>query len=853
MTRRFTNAHLARLHHIIVHSFTYASICFGILGLSLFSQTISAPVFAQTSAAIDEIVVTSRKIAESLQDVPIAVTAFTANDIEDAGITRPEDFVSLTPNVVMVNTANAGDTQVTIRGITSTRDAESNFALVVDGVLVTNPNGFNRELLDIEQIEVLKGPQGALYGRNASSGAILITTKKPTGERAVRLSADTGNNNSYKWQGTVQGAIADNVSARFSFSTSSTDGFETNLLTQQDDAIDYFEDTSLRGRMLVESNNSNWDFRAGYSTVKGGAINFNATFALPVAAGILGPDYHVDVNAHEFQYFPNIKPENEQKTFDMSVKYETELNNGLMLTATLAYNDLDEWLLSDGTSGSFGVYHHMPQCRESLDRPEVTALVNGYPATFYFPPADPDEAPSAANTLLGPYTPSTCDGFQYQERNQQDTSLEVRLQGSTDRADWIIGGYLAQIEREVVVAYGGDLGEPIPKQAYVEGQTDLLFWDDFETDVYSIFGQYTFDMNERTELAFEGRYDREERSVSNNVPKAGRSHLATLGTVIRTTPINPARTNINDDIPNRSEDFSQFQPKISLRYDVSEQTNLYTSYGYGFRSGGFNSIGSEALIDNYFNSGGAAGGSAVNAGLDVKDQYEKEVSRAFEVGLKGRYLDGRLQFNAAAFRTEVEDNQFFEFFAGPFGLMRVVTTIDELELTGAELDIRFAATENLRLDAGFGITEGEIKENNHRPYTVGNEAPLTPEYTLNLGAQYTKQFGALEGLFRIDYAYIGETHFHTVQNNETRAIWCAFGPGAAAFCPTNFDKTSRDAYDTLDMRASLNGENWSLSLWGRNVLDEEYLMEIINAPEFGGSFIHEAPGASFGLNLEYRL
>jgi len=230
MTRHLTHARTAHIPHIIVRSFTYASICFGILGLSLFSQTISAPVFAQTSAAIDEIVVTSRKIEESLQDVPIAVTAFTASDIEDAGITRPEDFVSLTPNVVMVNTANAGDTQVTIRGITSTRDAESNFALVVDGVLVTNPNGFNRELLDIEQIEVLKGPQGALYGRNASSGAILITTKKPTGERAVRLSADTGNNGSYKWQGTFQGALSENVSTRFSFSTSSTDGYETNLL-----------------------------------------------------------------------------------------------------------------------------------------------------------------------------------------------------------------------------------------------------------------------------------------------------------------------------------------------------------------------------------------------------------------------------------------------------------------------------------------------------------------------------------------------------------------------------------------------------------------------------------------------
>ena len=105
---------------------------------------------------LEEVVVSARKVDESVQDVPIAMSVFTSGDIEDAGIERPEDFIALTPNVVMANTVNVGDTLVTIRGLTSTRDAESNFAFVVDGVLQTNPNAFNRELLDIAQIEVLK-------------------------------------------------------------------------------------------------------------------------------------------------------------------------------------------------------------------------------------------------------------------------------------------------------------------------------------------------------------------------------------------------------------------------------------------------------------------------------------------------------------------------------------------------------------------------------------------------------------------------------------------------------------------------------------------------------------------------
>ena len=115
---------------------------------------ISFAVIAEPT--LEEVVVSARKVDESVQDVPIAMSVFTSSDISDAGIERPEDFIALTPNVVMANTVNVGDTLVTIRGLTSTRDAESNFAFVVDGVLQTNPNAFNRELLDIAQIEVLK-------------------------------------------------------------------------------------------------------------------------------------------------------------------------------------------------------------------------------------------------------------------------------------------------------------------------------------------------------------------------------------------------------------------------------------------------------------------------------------------------------------------------------------------------------------------------------------------------------------------------------------------------------------------------------------------------------------------------
>lgn len=134
---------------------------------------------AQGSAAepLQEIVITTaRQRAESLQDVPASITAITSDVLEAAAVERAGDFIRLTPGVSLVQAAEVGDAQVNIRGINGARDAENSFALIIDGILQTNPAAFNREYADLQQIEIVKGPQGAIYGRNAAAGAIIITT-----------------------------------------------------------------------------------------------------------------------------------------------------------------------------------------------------------------------------------------------------------------------------------------------------------------------------------------------------------------------------------------------------------------------------------------------------------------------------------------------------------------------------------------------------------------------------------------------------------------------------------------------------------------------------------------------------
>ena len=144
------------------------------------ATSLLAPTAAM--AQLEEVVVTARARSESLQDVPSTVTAFTAGQINDMGISRAEDFISQTPGVSFVNTVETGDSSVSIRGINGARDAETNFALIIDGILYINTYAFNREYADLEQIEILKGPQGALYGRSAAAGAVIMSTKKPSQE-----------------------------------------------------------------------------------------------------------------------------------------------------------------------------------------------------------------------------------------------------------------------------------------------------------------------------------------------------------------------------------------------------------------------------------------------------------------------------------------------------------------------------------------------------------------------------------------------------------------------------------------------------------------------------------------------
>jgi iron complex outermembrane recepter protein len=826
-------------------------------------------------AQLEEVVVTARARAESLQDVPATVTAFTAGQIENMGVARAEDFVYMTPGVTFVNSVEVGDSQLAIRGINGARDAETNFAFIVDGELYTNPSAFNREYPDLSQIEVLKGPQGALYGRSAAAGAVIMSTKRPTQEMEGSIKVGAAEYGTMYGTATIAGPLGSDVAGRLTVTSRKTDGFLENVYLN-DDVVNDYEETAVSARIVMDPTDTlSIDTKLRYSEVSAASIAFNAAYELPFFVGALegvtgfGVDNtaaSIDVNDFEWVYSPNVDPENEQETLEFSVKIDKQFESGT-LTAWALYSDQDQYFLADGTSGAFGFYDALGHCQQSAAE---RSLFLGDNTAMQQPTFNLDG--TAAGRFLPPYSPTTCDGYQYQERNQRDISFQLQWTSDADqRLRWQAGMYFLNIDRRVGVAQLEDDGRAQLPRSFVNELTDALVLDDFETTVLSGFGSINYDITDRMELSFALRYDIEDREVSNAVPSPADGYVSTNinycgqffeggctlnGAPLGGTPWNPAFIDLESGavsarVADRSEEFDAIQPKISLTYDLSDNTTLFGSWGVGFKTGGFNNLGGTETISLFL----------VNPdGLPVAppEIYEEETSSSFEVGFRSTLLNGNLQLNAAAYHTEVDDMQFFEFYVGPFGLLRTVEGIDEVTIQGFEIGGSWQMTDGLRLDAGYSTIDGEIDAMTVRPYVVGNDVPNAPEFTANVALTWDQDFGDLNLLARIEYAYQGDVFYHVVQGGDLDVPKSYDFEGLPYEVPavlfgglgTSYSKTKVDAYGITNLRVGIGSDRWRVTAFARNLFDEEYVGEVIMAPEFGGAFV--TPGTYRTAGVEFQ-
>ncbi len=660
-------------------------------------QTATAQVEAAASTD-DEIVVTARRRDESVQDVPAQVTVLNASAIRARGIERPQDFIQQVPNVTFIETQNAGTSFLVIRGISQARNSEPSAAIVVDGVPMQQPAQFNQSLIDIEQIEVLKGPQGALYGRNAIGGAIVITTKKPGDVVEGRVTAGYESGPGYKLQGAVSVPLSDSLSFRGAVSWFDSEGHLTNVNTADataEENVDPVQDLNARVSLLYEpTDNFSADLRFSANLLDTRALYY-------VIPDFADPNFN-NPNFTGRDINLNNSGVNERDIYDVALKLNYDTGHG-ELTSITGYNDLSELLTGDGY------------------------------------PFDP----------FGPF-PTNRIGFNFSQSQFLDVQTftqELRFTSPSDkRFRWIGGGQIYVTDRFISTGnlfdaaddgalaifrtpnpqFGTVSFDPLSQISFLADQQDQFAW--------AAYLNTSYDITDALELSLNLRYDRDTRENTTLTPQEFLdANPVTLREAI------PALTG---DV--REETWDDWQPQAILRYTVNDNLNIFGSYGRGFRSGGFNQTG--------------VGTTAAGLGFfGVGDLFDQETADTFEVGFKSTFLDGRVNLNASGYHTTSKGGYYFVFIAA--NSTQNLGNIDEAKLIGFDVELNAEITDALKFNAGFGYTDSEITEFPD-PAAIGARAPLVSEYTLNLGLEYRKPvFNGFDALVRVDYNRLGDTFF----------------------------------------------------------------------------------------------
>lgn len=728
------------------------------------------PALAQSSD-IEEIVVTARKRDESFRDVPVTINVFTENAIQSAGIQKPGDFIALVPNMTLVETQNAGNAFVVVRGVSQARNSEPSVAVLVDGVLETNPAAFNQELFDIKQIEVLKGPQGALYGRSAIGGAIIIRSKDPSDELEGAVKVGFGNGSSKRAQVGVSGPMTDTIKYRASLNYYDTDGFVPSSFLQE--KADPVKDYSGRFRLIGKpSEKFTWDLRLSADRLETQALYFviprldesnpfTSFFTPPNANDVTTP---ITVNNRGV---------NNRDLWDASLKLDFGLAGGTLTTIS-AWNRTREILTGD--------------------------------AYDFRPPA------SAVFTALFGY-----DLNQSQFLDVKSYSQEIRFTSPTEgRIRWIAGGYFVHTDRFISTGNMQDLGNgalpvyrlpstnPLNPQRDAAGDIILgttFLSDSQNNDAWAVFANATFEVTDQFEIDTALRYDEDRRENTTDTPP---DYLALV------QDPNAVTGQV------RKHTWSKLQPKATLRYKPSDNLTIYGGWSRGFRSGGFNQTG--------------VGSIAAANGIDgVNDLFNAEVADTWEAGIKGQFLDRRLNAGLSVYRTKSTNGYFFVFLA-----QNSTQNLGNLDANykGAELELNARVTDRLDFYANFGYTDSEIQSDLETSdgaggfiSSKGNQAPLVSKTTLNLGAQYRQPIRTgLSAFIRADYQRIGRTWWEP------------------------FDTTSRDPVNLVDLRLGLDGEKWSVTAWSKNLTDKIY-----NAEFSPGGFLFRATPRRYGVEFLYKF
>ena len=478
------------------------------------------PVYGQ-GPVLEEILVTARKRTESVQEIPESLQVFSETLIEDAGITRMQDVADLTPNLVLRQSYRMGVVNISARGLATPQQGDSPLVVNFDGVQVPAQDFINQDLFDIERIEVLKGPQGALYGAGAIGGAINIITKQPTNEFDAFAKLRIGNKDALRLVGGLSGPILeDRLFYRLAGVHQDRDGYIKNSLTG--DLLDFLEETVLRGGLFFSHDRLSIDARASITNTEAGASFYESLPLLPdpvpeidsLFGGPLGR-LGSDLSNSTFENHSNIQTAEERDVRTASLKLEYDFDVGIFTSVT-GYNDSEQYDYGD------------------LDFQAVDVLIQDV-------------------------------RFDVEVFNQE-------LRWASDpghRFRWVAGLFYQKREifNQVLVVLGDFTVGPrsIAQSQAQPGNTILTDTRDvFDSEAFGVFLSTNYDVSDSLVLTAAVRWDQVD---------------------IETSYVGQDPNLINIPNASASASFSELQPKLNLAYSLNEQVLIYADVARGFRSG----------------------------------------------------------------------------------------------------------------------------------------------------------------------------------------------------------------------------------------------------------------------------
>ena len=754
-------------------------------------------VAADAAPAADaEILVTARRRSESVQDVPIAINVIDASRLADTGSFNINRLTQLLPSVNFVS-SNPRNSSINIRGLGApfglTNDGiEQGVGLYVDGVYYSRPASASFDFVDIERIEVLRGPQGTLYGKNTTAGSVNITTKAPSFSPEANVEASIGNLGFLQLRGSVSGPlVADRLALRIGFSGTTREGTLTNVLTGR--KVNAQDNLGLRGQLLftpddavkitlaADHNQQNPDCCAQvYVRTAPTRRAANRQFAALAAAS-------------------NYRPPS-TNSFDRLVDNDSPLQAKQYFGgASLAV----EWDVGPGTLSAITAYRYW----------------NWYPEN------DRD--------FIGLPITTRSSNFSRQKQYTQ----ELRYAGKAgDRLDFVAGlfAYRQDIATTGIQAQGRSgalwlLGPgPGNTPALLDGLTQVATID-FTNDSIAGFGQLSWKITDRLRFQPGIRLNHDRKIASYDAVASG--GLAT------TDPVLIARKASILSSQGYDADFKDFNVSgdATLSWNATDDILVYATYARAFKSGGVNLSG----IPN-----DAAGQPALALAT-----VRPEKNDHFEIGLKSQFADGRVTVNLAAFQTNVADYQATVINAQIGVLRGYLANVDKVRVRGVEFDLAATLTDSLTLTANGSYLDGRYVRFPDAPAPL--ELTGGPQVVDASGGRLpglSRWNGAASLDFHPPLRLFGNA-------GQLIAGIDAYGRSSFSSNPTPSAFLNIDGYVLVNARLGFRGDSgFQAFAWVRNAFDRDYF-DFLTAAPGGSGLIVGQPGdpRTWGITLGKRF